>query len=167
MAKDQFKYFVEENRAGFESYHQDFQEMWMEIQKEIEPSSKPMWSSWTKMAASFLIFALSMFGLIKYQQNAMLPAELREAEDHYYSIIATKMEMVKQHHQEVDDLIWQDLELLDHAYTDLKKDLKEKVDNQEVVQAMIENYRAKLEILDQILDEIENNEDEKVKGLEI
>jgi hypothetical protein len=167
MAKDQFKNFVEENRVDFESYHQDFQEMWMEIQKGIEPPIRPMWQRWIKVAAAFVIVAFSSMGVIIHQQQGRLPLELREAEDHYYTIITAKMEIVDEHHDEVDELIWEDLELLDQAYTELKSDFKEKVDNEEVVQAMIENYRAKLEILDQILDEIEDKDDETVWGMGI
>ena len=167
MAEDHFKNFVEENRMGFETHQQDLQEIWIEIQKGIESPIRPLWQKWVKVAAVFVIIALSAMGAIIHQRQTRLPFEVREAEDHYYTIITAKMEMVKAHNDQVDELIWEDLDLLDQAYTDLKIDLKEQVDNEEVVQAMIENYRAKLEILDQILDEIENKEDETVKGFEI
>ncbi len=167
MTEDLFKNFVEENRVDFESYQQDSQEMWMEIQKGIEQPVRPLWQSWVKVAAALVILAFSATGVLIHQQQGRLPLELREAENHYYTIIATKLEIVNENHDEVDDLIWEDLDLLDQAYAELKRDLKEKVDNEEVVQAMIENYRAKLEILDQILDEIENKEDETVEGLGI
>jgi hypothetical protein len=46
-----------------------------------------------------------------------------------------------------------DIELteLDHIYRELKEDLKDNADNEEVVVAMIQNYRLKLEILEEIL----------------
>ena len=165
--EDQFKKFVGEHRPDFESSSQDYQEMWVQIQKGLKPTAKPMWQSWIKVAASFLILAACTFGLLRYQQNSMLPLELREAEDHYFNIITARMEVIEAHHDEVDDLIWKDLELLDHAYADLKKDLKEQAHSEHVVQAMIENYRAKLEILDQILYEIEDKQDDNIEGLDI
>jgi len=167
IMEDHFKNFVDEHRVDFESSSQDSQEMWVQIQKGLEPTVTPMHSSWMKVAASFLILAACTFGLLKFQQNSMLPLELREAEDHYFNIITTKMEVVEAHHAEVDELIWQDLELLDYAYADLKKDLKEQAHSEHVVQAMIENYRAKLEILDQILFEIEDKQDDNVEALDI
>ena len=63
--------------------------------------------------------------------------------------------------------IWEDLELLDRAYEDLKKDLKEQVDQEEVALAMIENQRAKLKILEQVLDEIESKADNNAETLDI
>jgi hypothetical protein len=165
--EDHFKKFVDEHRVDFESSSQDFQEMWVQIQKGLKPTTKPIWPSWIRVAASFLILAASTFGLLKYQQNSMIPLELREAEDHYFNIITAKMVVVEAHHEEVGELIWQDLELLDYAYDDLKKDLKEQAHSEHVVQAMIDNYRAKLEILDQILYEIENKQDDHVEALDI
>ena len=167
IMKDSFKKFVDENRKDFDYSRQDFQNMWTEIQDGLEPMSKPLWPNWTKMAAAFLIIAISTFGLLKYQHGSQLPAELLEAENHYYHLISTKMETVQEHQSEVDELIWEDLALLDLAYADLKKDLKEHADNQEVMQAMIENYRAKLNILNQILDEIEDKEHEEAEALGI
>jgi hypothetical protein len=50
----------------------------------------------------------------------------------------------------------------------LKHDLKERIDQEEVAQAMIENQRLKLEILEQILHEIESKaKAEDVNNVEI
>jgi hypothetical protein len=97
-----------------------------------------------------------------------MPQELAETEQHYMQLINLKMAAVVAHQNSVDAMIWEDLEMLDQAYLELKNDLHERFDQEEVAQAMIDNQRAKLEILDQILNEIESkkNEDE-VKHLEL
>ena len=77
------------------------------------------------------------------------------------------MEQVQEHHKQVDALIWEDLDLLDKAYEDLKQDLREQADQGEVAQAMIENQRAKLEILEHVLNEIESKAKDDVEVLDI
>ena len=48
---------------------------------------------------------------------------------------------------------------MDSDYSSLKKDLKDNADNQEVIDAMIDYYRLKLKMLEQILEELKNNDD--------
>ena len=40
---------------------------------------------------------------------------------------------------------------LDQVYNDLKEDLKDNAANEEVIEAMIQNYRLKLDILEEML----------------
>jgi hypothetical protein len=58
-----------------------------------------------------------------------------------------------------------ELSELDKIYRELKEDLKDNADNEEVVAAMIQNYRLKLEILEEILQQLqpanENTEDDE------
>jgi hypothetical protein len=85
--------------------------------------------------------------------------ELQEAQFYYEEIIDAKLIRVK---NQVDDpALLQDIEELDKAFQELKKDLKEDVDNHEVVLAMIDNYRLKLKILERILEDIEESEYEE------
>ena len=69
---------------------------------------------------------------------------------------------------ELDPVIQAEFQMLDSAYVELKNDLKDNVDNEEVINAMIQNYRIKLQILEQILDNIQSNEDkENEEGISI
>jgi hypothetical protein len=58
---------------------------------------------------------------------------------------------------------------LDSIRTDLKKDLKDNVANQEVIEAMIQNYRIKLQLLEDMLNLLKQNEtkSEKTKSNEL
>jgi hypothetical protein len=47
---------------------------------------------------------------------------------------------------------------LDSICTDLKKDLKDNIANQEVIEAMIQNYRIKLQLLEDMLKLLKENE---------
>jgi len=62
-----------------------------------------------------------------------------------------------------------DMELvdLDRVYDELKKDLKDNAANQEVIEAMIQNYRLKLDILEEMLMAIkQSNEPQNEKDHE-
>jgi hypothetical protein len=62
-----------------------------------------------------------------------------------------------------------DMAHLDSIRTDLKKDLKDNVANQEVIEAMIQNYRIKLQLLEDMLNLLKQNEtkSEKTKSNEL
>lgn len=57
-----------------------------------------------------------------------------------------------------------EFEQLDSAYKALRNDLKDNVDNSEVVSAMIQNYRIRLEILENILEQLKKINDHEKKN---
>lgn len=104
------------------------------------------------------------------RQNGMYQ-ELVEAEFYYTSQIAETREAVfyltNNNHSLRNDI---NIELLDldKVFQELKNDLNDNADNEEVIVAMIQNYRLKLEILKDILHQLEsaenkNNDDEAIQ----
>ena len=66
--------------------------------------------------------------------------------------------------------IKRDLSELDAIFLELKKDLNDNANNQEVIEAMIQNYMMKLEILEDMLEQIKptkntNNDYEKIYSI--
>lgn len=165
---DRFKQYVEDHRSEFESSDQDFQELWVGIDEHLDRKTSGGRTVWLKAAAVLLVIAVST-GLILFNQlSPEMPQELVETEQHYNRLISVKLAAVTNYRNEVDAMIWNDLELLDQAYQDLKHDLDDSFDQEEVAQAMIDNQRAKLEILEDILNEIESKVDEEeVKSLDL
>jgi hypothetical protein len=161
MSRDSFKAFVDTNRVEFETRGQDFQDIWGNIENELDSNRGSGISRWMRVAAAVLVLALAGWSVVSYQMGDQMPNEVQEAEQHYFRLINVKMEQLSVHHKSVDAMIWEDLEMLDQEYDLLKNDLKERADQEEVAQAMIENQMAKLEILDQILNEIESKSDQK------
>ncbi len=62
-----------------------------------------------------------------------------------------------------------DMSHIDSICTDIKKDLKDNISNQEVVEALIQNYRIKIQILEDMLTVLKENENnpEKKKSHEL
>jgi predicted CopG family antitoxin len=56
-----------------------------------------------------------------------------------------------------------DMEELDEVYAELKEDLKDNASNPEVIEAMILNYRVKLEILEDLLNQLKEKENQDGK----
>ena len=106
-------------------------------------------------------------------QNSMYQ-ELVEAEFYYTSQIEETREAVfhltSNNHRLRNDINTELLDL-DKVFQELKNDLKDNADNEEVIVAMIQNYRLKLEILKDILNQLkstdENNNDDEATQLSI
>lgn len=166
MKDDKFKKFVDQNRDSFDIYEEDYDEIWKGVEsrldkKEKKSGLKVVW----KVAASFLLI-LTVGVLIlqikrntgNYQGNQLVPVELAEAAFYYQGMINDKLEIIQASKHDVGEEIFDDLEALDQAYAELQNDLKDNADNEEVVQAMIQNYKMKLEILQAILDELKRED---------
>ncbi len=156
MSQDQFKEFVASNREAFEAHNQDFQEIWTEIERGLEKQVSPWRTNWMRVAAAVLVLIVCGWSVFSYQSRVEIPYELQETEQHYSRLINLKLEKLSAHQNNIDALIWEDLEVLDREYEELKRDLIEGIDQEEVAQAMVENQIAKLEILGHILEELES-----------
>ncbi len=94
--------------------------------------------------------------------------ELQEAEIYYTSLLNDKIiqiEPLLEQNPELGESLQQDLSELDSIYGELQNDLRDNIANDEVVEAMIQNYILKIQILEDLLEYMDesskNNEDEK------
>jgi hypothetical protein len=169
------KKHIQENRQAFDVYQTDVDSLWEGISTGIEKKSKRKWPV-LKIAASLVILFLVGFALIRVASSSQkfddgislsdISPELAEAEFYYSRLVEEKFAMIHAANSALDPLITSEIELLDSAYLDLKNDLKDNMDNEEVINAMIQNYRIKLQILEQILESIETSNDEEKKNEE-
>jgi len=97
------------------------------------------------------------------KKKAIYPL-LNEAELYYTSLINIKENEIYRlagNNSVVRKEMSIELGELDKAMTDLKKDLNDNIDNTRVVEALIQNYRLKLEILEDLLNEIKLKESQE------
>jgi membrane-associated HD superfamily phosphohydrolase len=83
--------------------------------------------------------------------------ELIEAEAYYASQVNEKMEEIRKCydiHPELKEEIEGDLSELQEMYNSLKSDLNENVAKRTVIEAMIENNRYRLKVVDEVLEQI-------------
>ena len=172
--KDKLKKFILENREQFDIY-KPAPRLWEKINISIKkPGTKKInWKGIIWKAAAVVIIFVSSFLLHEYlhlnniqitrklikQRNDQVIPELLEAEIYYSNLIKNKLAEVQPHLLKYPDLgneLNFDLSELDSIYYDLRNDLKDNIANQEVVEAMIQNYRLKLKILEDLLEQLQN-----------
>ena len=63
------------------------------------------------------------------------------------------------YNNDIDQQVTSEFAELDTVYRSLNNDLKENIDNREVLEAMILNYRMRLEILQSIMQQLQTTAD--------
>lgn len=188
MKTDKLEKFVIENRDQF-----DTMEPSPGLWEKIKPSeTKTIDINWTRMlvrAAAVVVIFVSSYIFFDYignknqepviaQAEANDPEDIRnyqelmEAEYYYTSLIEQRKEefiQLSANNAPLRKEITVELTELDKIFRELKEDLKDNADNEEVVVAMIQNYRLKLEILEDILLQLkpanENKKDDENKSI--
>jgi hypothetical protein len=87
--------------------------------------------------------------------------QLRETEFYYNNLVnSLYVEVAPQlkGYPEIRNEFLHDMSHIDSICTDIKKDLKDNVSNQEVIEALINNYRIKIQILEDMLGQLRQNE---------
>lgn len=179
MKEDKLEKFLRTNRDQFDVYDPD-PGVWKKIRPTVKISeSRPVdWRPilW-RAAAVGIIFILSVLvSDLVFQDNGFFNRltggagkeiripELQEAEIYYTAKLSTKYQEISNYLEENPELeneLIRDFTALDSIYSELKKDLKDNISNREVVEALIQNYRIKLTILEDLLRHLENTEGEK------
>ncbi len=148
---DSLKEHIDNTREDFEIYPFESDKSWEQISKKVMPEKKwPLWKLTSVAACFLLVLSGAIYQLVP--QNPQ--GELADLESYYQGEISQKVNLIKSHLK--DPSVLEDLDLMDQAFAELKNDLKDDVDNEEVVLAMMENYQLKLKILEEILLELEN-----------
>ncbi|MBK8806371.1 MAG: hypothetical protein IPO21_06900 [Bacteroidales bacterium] len=101
--------------------------------------------------------------------NDSIPQILKdfsETQNYYLFQVSNKMENIEQYADKYPELVTelkQEIAELNAEYSNLNEDLSQNINNVEVVQAMIQNYRIKLDILEDVLNIIKNSEEDLKK----
>jgi hypothetical protein len=178
---DRLEEFIRNKRDSMDP-HSPSPDVWKRVSKEIRPARSV--KRWLAAAASVAV--LITISLVFYQAgknsvnqklaetaNRELPArlQLREAEAYYtgqINALFNEAEPMLTSNPELKEELNSDLAQIDSIYSDLKKDLKDNVANQEVVEALIRNYTIKIAILKDMLAVLrENDRNEKSKSHEL
>ena len=92
--------------------------------------------------------------------------QLKETEIYYNNLVNSlykEATPLLTNNPEVKRELNSDLSEIDSICTDIKKDLKDNVSNKEVVEALIQNYRIKIQILEDMLSVLKANENKTEK----
>ena len=164
---DNLEKFIVDNREAFNDADPN-PLMWLDIEKKLDKRKKSRVIKlyrYAAVAASFiLVLGMGMLiGLnLNQQSNTDLLAEneqyqeFQQAEMYFQKQVNVKMDLLKEYPagQEVED----DLSQLDAVYNEMKAELlsSPNKDNSAIIQAMIENYQIRINMLEKILNNIQD-----------
>jgi hypothetical protein len=169
---DRLEEFVKQHREEFD-LHQPDPSIWLRVNPSrisVTRERKPM--RWLLVAAAIaMIFAGSTAGIYflaggkgeANQYSRELYMEMQETEQYYSRMVAQRYDELRPFlaaDPVIDEMLKADMEELDEIYQELKDDLKDNVSNPEVIEAMILNYRVKLEILEDLLNQLKEKENQ-------
>ncbi len=162
---DNLREHINKNREDFEMFKFDSEGSWSSIKDRLNKKESSGKSIFLKIAASITLLIASIAVIMLNGFNTpTFDSELSETKYYYEQMIDAQMQLVRNHVE--DPQVLEDLEALDKAFHELSDDLQDNVHNEEVIAAMIDNYRLKLKILEKILEDIEESDnDENVRGI--
>jgi hypothetical protein len=167
MKKDHLEEFIKANREAFDMFEPS-EKVWEQISK---PKRKTKIVTFTgyflRVAAILAVVAVFSVVIVKTnifnsgelaeQTNDPELRELIEAEAFYASQVNEKMDEIRKCYITYPDIkedVEMDLNELQQMYNVLKSDLQENVSKKTVIEAMIENNRYRLKMVDEVLDQI-------------
>ena len=175
---DRLEDHIRRNREEMDRY--DVSEgVWKGIKKNLN-SKKFTDRKWLSIAAMFVVVigtALLLFRPVfrwsesnKQSRNDDIDMQhnpqLKEIELYYNNLVSSlysEATPLLTNYPEIKKELNTDLSHLDSICLDIKKDLKDNISNQDVVEALIQNYRIKILILEDMLTVLKENEPNPVK----
>lgn len=166
IMKDELEKYIIKNKAEFDENKLDEVDklkLWSNISDELPEHPKKVISIWKKpifkIAASIMILlgcGLSFIILNNNTnyRNSMVNQELYEIDNHYKLLVNNQIELIK-NNSNLSDADQDDFLLLiddlDAEYNKLKKELKTGVNNEIIIEAIINNYRKKIQLMEDLL----------------
>lgn len=157
--------FIQENRTDFDSAVPSLK-VWAQLDQHLDrqrPKGRVVWMKRLRAAAAVLLLltAGGAMGAYLTNQNKAVDSlsdispEHAEMERYFSTQVEEKLAKLASYHQ--DGIVKADLEELDQAYEQLKKDLETAPTgaDEKIIQAMIETYQTKINILEQVLEKVE------------
>ena len=168
---DRLEDFVKQHQEQFDLHEPD-PSIWLKINPANQAQmQEPRSMRWLRIAATVaLIFAASTAGIYfltgekpNQESYSELYLEMMESEQYYSQMVSERYKELKPFlasDPATEEMLSSDMNELDEVYDELKEDLKDNASNPEVIEAMILNYRVKLEILEDLLNQLKEKENQ-------
>ncbi|WP_456438933.1 hypothetical protein [Psychroserpens sp.] len=163
--KDELEKFIIENKSEFDDHkleEVDKLKLWCQISEDPSEEPKkviPLWKKPVfKIAASIMLLLGCSLSFIMLNnnnyENSIVNEELYEIDNHYKSLVNNQIQLIKNNSNlsvaDQDDFLLL-IDDLDTEYNKLKKELNTGVNNERIIEAIINNYRKKIELMEDLL----------------
>ncbi|PCI35202.1 MAG: hypothetical protein COB60_03715 [Flavobacteriaceae bacterium] len=166
--KDHLREFVSQNKDAFNEHSLDKERLWGAIEQAVETKKGPQLWNWYKpllRMAALLVIAIGIT-VFMYQPQASNNTlsqgnELVNIDAHYKAIVDFQINMIQQNTElstnDKDDFL-HILEELDDEYLSLKEELELGINSQKIIEAIIRNYRKKIQLMEHLLVRSQQND---------
>jgi hypothetical protein len=165
---DSLEKFIKENRESLDRYEPS-PHVWDRITGQRVIINRKLLVRISAAAAIIVILGSATFiytSVIRKNKPADLSGEVREMELFYNSLANTLYLQAKPmltSQPDIEKELKNDLQRIDNICSEIKNDLKDNVSNQEVIEALIQNYTIKIHILEDMLRILKENENKPEK----
>jgi len=169
---EELEKFILNNRTELDPYDPD-PGIWKKIDSELGQRKRIIYR-WLSVAAILLVALGGAFVIYRqHEMNkpALISARAQQKEIHetelFYSNMLNSLyreaEPLLTNQPEIRQELSSDMQKIDSLCIEIKKDLKDNISNQEVIEALVQNYRIKIRILEDMLSVLRENENFEIK----
>ena len=161
---DNFEKHIRANKEAFDGQKADRAKLWANIEAQLEPSEPkviPLWKSPMLRIAATVLVILGISGLIgisflngSTNENNFVSKELQDIDTHYKGLVSYQVQLVKNNDKLSDadkEEFLSFMDELDTEYEQLKLEMKNNLDNELVLEAIVSNYRKRIELIENLL----------------
>lgn len=161
--KDELENYVKKHRNQFNNQEVDKDALWSKIEVELTEFNGPIIPLWRRISVSvaasiaIVLGGIFLWNTIKVDtaDNSIVHQELLEVDHYYGSLVNNQVELIKNSpdltQEERDDFLML-IDDLDTEYENLKLELAEGVNDQKIMEAIINNYRKKIQLMESLLE---------------
>lgn len=173
---EHFENFIRKHRRSFDDHHLDTERLWSKIEQSLHEKEVKKISYWRnpsyQIAASFLLLiGILISGFLIYDIKregpfiaAPMEQELTKINLHYTATINHYRKRLEQHpglsRNDKEDFL-RFLNRLDLEYNELEAELQNNVNNERVLEALVQNQKIRIELIENFLSQIKRSTKEK------
>jgi hypothetical protein len=168
--------FIRKNREGIDDQYPS-PEVWKGIRRDLLSRRPVILKRLAAAAVIIVVITAAIYhytnenkdGFMNQKESSLIKnnPQLKETEFYYNNLVNSlynEAVPLLAGYPDLRNEFLSDMSQIDSICTDIKKDLKDNVSNQEVIEALIKNYRIKIQILEEMLDLLKQNENKPVKS---
>nr|WP_299382806.1 hypothetical protein [Allomuricauda sp.] len=172
---DNFEKFIKENKESFNVHKVDQDKLWQGIAQKLDEKEEvkvvPLWRSAKLRIAASVIFLMGLslvtFMLVgnpvTQEIEGYASEELFEIDLHYKNLVYQQVQLVK-NHPKLTALDKEEflsfMDELDQEYEQLKLEMQHNLDNERVLEAIVNNYKKRIELIENLLKQINASKNE-------
>jgi len=170
---DEIEKYITNNKAEFEETFGPKESLWSKIDEELrlDKTAKVINLTWWKpvLKIAAVLLLISSLGIVSILLNKneiakSQPSELKEIDAHYVSLIDAKYTLIKNNtaiNDEDKNAFFYAIAELEKESEQLMSELNKNFNNSILINAMVNNYKERLRLLDQLLHKIEKSKKSK------